>query len=69
MFARVLFVFLKVKVWGKCENKTCTEFSHKKRDTRLNVLRREERTKKEEEKKFINSKNAPSALERHRSQI
>ena len=41
-----------------------------KRDTRLNVFRREERTKKEEEeKKFINGKNAPSALERHRSQI
>ena len=30
---------------------------------------KKKRTKKEEKKFIINSKNAPSALERHRSQI
>ena len=57
-------------VWGKMhtQEQKLGRFSHKKR-AHANVFRRENERTKKEEKKFINKKNAPSALERHRSQI
>jgi len=64
-----------VKFWGKMQAKTTWNFPPQKESThgllrrrRRNERENRERTKKEKKKK-IHNKNAPSALERHRSQI
>ena len=59
----------KEKVWGKMQEEKTWTFPTKREHTRAFNTRKEETRERREKKTRINSKNAPSALERHRSQI